>query len=667
MSWFSRTKQQVAVEQEFIHVGAFSSAQLNESQLSSLGFSHASCALVLAFVSPNVDFESCMQKIKTAMPFAQKVVGVMTAGELSSCGANLYHGADNNWDNIVIQTFSSEMFSAVEVKTVPLHCEDIQAGNVSITRKQRVSKLAGEFKKLALPFEVNSQDTLALTFFDGLSASENFFMQGLYESGEFPCFFVGGSAGGKLDFQSALVFDGQRVVKNSAVISFVKLANNIRYGVFKTHNFEPTNTAFVVVESDIHARQVSSVVNHKDTELKTMVQALCDHFNCQPSQLEARLAGYSFAVKIGDELFVRSIAGIDLESGAINFFCDIAFGDELLLVKAKDFAATTQADFRQFMRGKPSQPLAMLANDCILRRLNNAANLNKVSDFSAIPTAGFSTFGELLGVHMNQTLTALLFFKVAQNEPFKDEYADRFPIHYANFREFFIASRLNSLQHINTLQSRLVEHMSSYRGLLRDLVGNFNNVSDYARNTGQVVSEFENQFKSLSGDISAQGQDREVLSERVEKLKQSSEEILSILSVISGIADQTNLLALNAAIEAARAGEAGRGFAVVADEVRQLSLNTQKSLDQTDKTVNAVTGSIQSIQQTINKIDLFMERIGANSTELSGKMNELAEESFNADKRMESSLQHISQIETQISTIDKDVEAVELLKRVSQG
>ncbi|WP_373563780.1 methyl-accepting chemotaxis protein [Campylobacter sp. 2018MI34] len=115
-------------------------------------------------------------------------------------------------------------------------------------------------------------------------------------------------------------------------------------------------------------------------------------------------------------------------------------------------------------------------------------------------------------------------------------------------------------------------------------------------------------------------------------LTQTADNIISITSSIRDIADQTNLLALNAAIEAARAGEHGKGFAVVADEVRQLADKTSKSLVDINTTV-------QMIVQQINDNKSLMDTIHDSMKETSLKTNDLQKELVNSMYKLESSKQ----------------------------
>lgn len=182
--------------------------------------------------------------------------------------------------------------------------------------------------------------------------------------------------------------------------------------------------------------------------------------------------------------------------------------------------------------------------------------------------------------------------------------------------------------------------------------------SQLAQTGREVVNETADQVNLL-------GHDMTITAEKINLLREKSESIGSVLDVIKSIAEQTNLLALNAAIEAARAGEQGRGFAVVADEVRSLAQRTQESTSEIEKIIDelqkasieandSMDESQQALQKTIEesaKAGIALTDIQTTIDEISGMNAQIAA----ASEEQNAVAASVSENVTQIFNITNEV------------
>ena len=208
------------------------------------------------------------------------------------------------------------------------------------------------------------------------------------------------------------------------------------------------------------------------------------------------------------------------------------------------------------------------------------------------------------------------------------------------------------------------------------------NLSEDSRHAAEQGSQ---QFATVLQDVSAIHKDFQTACDSVDDLSNKADAIGAIAQTIEDIADQTNLLALNAAIEAARAGEAGRGFAVVADEVRKLAEKTMtatrevgQSIDSIQQAVRGTLGSMGSTKevleksmQEVNKAESLLGSIVSLAMESSDQVRAIAtasEQQSAATGEINASVSAVSSIaEGTATAMQEAANAVEALKRQSSA
>ncbi|MTH64277.1 FIST signal transduction protein [Paracoccus shanxieyensis] len=341
-------------------------------------------ALVLLFISAEADLSRLAREASAAFP-ARHVIGCTTAGEISQDGYDQ--------GSIVAFGFADGPFAA-ECLLVP----DLS----HLSRQVLTQELLQTRQRLAddhagLPSE------FAVLLVDGMSVREDELAAALaVGAGTMP--LIGGSAGDGIRFRETWLLHDGRLLRDAAVLCVLRSAGPVR--PINIDHLQPTELRMVVTRADPASRTVQCI------NAEPAAQEYARLLGKDPMHLDAfTFAAHPLAVRIGKRHHVRAIQRA-LPSGELVFFSAIDNGVVLTMTQPGHLDQHLEAELQRL--SAPGKPDAILAFDCILRRIE-AQEKQMTGRISALMRShgvtGFSTYGEQFGpMHVNHTLTGYAFY-----------------------------------------------------------------------------------------------------------------------------------------------------------------------------------------------------------------------------------------------------------------